>query len=133
MPEQPLTDQISKFFEDYHRTFNGADGASIAMFYHVPSVTLRGDGSTHCFRSREELASFFQGVAEGYNREGNAGGGGFYNLAVQPIGGRSALATMDWQLMRADGSLFRQWRQSYNLLRADGRWQIFVATFHVEG
>jgi hypothetical protein len=132
MPEQPLSDQISKFFEDYHRAFMGADGAAIAMFYHVPSVTLRGDGSTYCFQSREELTSFFRGVAEGYNREGNAGGG-FCNLTVQPIGGRSALATMDWQLLRADGSLLRQWRQSYNLLRTDGRWQIFVATFHVEG
>jgi hypothetical protein len=132
MPEQPLSDQISKFFEDYNRTFQERDGAAIAMFYHVPSVTMRGDGSVHCFQSREELASFFRSVAEGYHREGNKGGG-FRNLVVQPIGGRSTLATLDWQMMRADGSLLRQWRQSYNLLRTDGRWQIFVATFHVEG
>src|SRR5580693_8052550 len=102
MSEQSLSDQINKFFKDYHRTFNGADGAAIAMFYHVPSVTLRGDGSTHCFQSRDELASFFRGVAEGYNREGNSGAGGFYDLTVQPIGGRSALATMEWKLLRAD-------------------------------
>jgi hypothetical protein len=132
MPEQPLSDQIGRFFEDYDRTFRGSDGVAIAKFYHVPTVTLRGDGSTHCFQSREELASFFQPVAEGYNREGHAGGG-FRNLVVQPIGGRSALATLDWQMMRPDGSLLRQWRQSYNLLRTDGRWQILVATFHVEG
>jgi hypothetical protein len=132
MPEQPLSDQISTFFEDYNRSFETADGAAIAMFYHVPSITMRGDGSTRCFQSREELASFFQPVAEGYQREGSEGAS-FRNLVVQPIGGRSVLATMDWQLMRSDGSPVRQWRQSYNLLRVDGRWQIFVATFHVQG
>ncbi len=132
MPEHQLSDQVSKFFEDYNRTFEGRDGAAIAMFYHVPSITMRGDGSTRCFQSREELASFFQPVAEGYHREGNQGGG-FRNLVVQPIGGRSVLATMDWHMMRADGSPLRHWRQSYNLLRVDGRWQIFVATFHVQG
>jgi hypothetical protein len=36
MPEQPLSDQISKFFEDYNRSFGERDGAAIAMFYHVP-------------------------------------------------------------------------------------------------
>jgi hypothetical protein len=46
---------------------------------------MRGDGSTHFFQSRAELASFFQPVAEGYHREGNEGGG-FRNLVVQSIG-----------------------------------------------
>lgn len=131
MSEQPLSDQIHKFFDDYNRTFQTADGAAIATFYHAPCLTMRGDGSIHCFQSRDEIAAFFQAVAEGYNREGN--GGDFQNLVVQPIGGRSVLSTMDWRLMRADKSLVRQWRQSYNLIRVDGRWQIFVATFHVQG
>ena len=130
MSEQALSDQISKFFEDYDLAFATRDGAAIAMFYHAPSLTMRGDGSLHCFQSREELASFFQAVSDGYFREGNRSGG-FRNLVVQSIGGRSVLATMDWLMLRPDGSLLRQWRQSYNLIRADSRWQIWVATFHV--
>jgi hypothetical protein len=131
MPEQSLSEQINTFFEGYYHAFMARDGAAIGMFYHVPCVTMRGDGSIYCFQSREELASFFGSVAEGYHREGNAGGG-FRDLAVQPIGGRSTLATMDWVFLREDGSFLREWRQSYNLLRVNGGWQIFVATFHVD-
>ena len=60
---QVLADEISKFFEDYNRTFSERDGAAISMFYSVPSVSMRGDRSIHCFQSREELVAFFQDVA----------------------------------------------------------------------
>ncbi len=128
---QVLADEISKFFEDYNRTFSERDGAAISMFYSVPSVSMRGDRSIHCFKSREELVAFFQDVADRYEREG-ASGGRFAELAVQAIGGRSVLATMEWQNTRPDGSIVRKWRQSYNLIRPADKWQIFVSTFHVE-
>ena len=132
MSEQAQSDQINKFFEDYVRTFDERDGATISMFYHVPSLTMRADMSTHCFQSREEVATFFQAVSDSYAREGNEGGR-FRNLVVQSIGARSALATLEWQLMRLDGTVVREWRQSYNVIRPDDRWQIFVSTIHVEG
>jgi hypothetical protein len=131
MSQQALTDEIKKIFDDYNRTFAERDGAAISMFYSVPSLSMRGDRSTHCFQSREELAAFFQEVADRYEREG-ASGARFLDLAVQPIGGRSVLATLEWQNTRPDGSVVRKWRQSYNLIRPDDRWQIFVSTFHVE-
>ena len=38
-----------------------------------------------------------------------------------PIGECSALATVTWKNLRDDGSVARQWRQSYNVVRlADG-------------
>jgi hypothetical protein len=123
MSEQAQSDQINKFFEDYTRTFDERDGAAI---------TMRADMSTHCFQSRVEVATFFQAVSDSYAREGNQGGR-FCNLVVQSIGARSALATLEWQLKRLDGSVVREWRQSYNLIRPDDRWQIFVSTIHVEG
>jgi len=69
-------------------------------------------------------------VADDYQKDGYAGGR-FDELQVSSIGGRSALATMDWQMQRRDGSLIRKWRQSYNLVRAGTGWQILVSTFHV--
>jgi len=94
MSEQSQSDQINKFFEDYVRTFDGRDGTAISMFYHVPSLTMRADRSTHCFQSRDEMATFFQAVTDSYAREGNEGGR-FSNLVVQSIGGRSALVTLE--------------------------------------
>ena len=56
-----------------------------------------------------------------YHWDGYAGGR-FEELQVSPIGERSALATMDWVMLRRDGSLIRKWRQSYNLVRVDSSW-----------
>ena len=42
-----------------------------------------------------------------------------------------ALVTVDWELLRGDESVIREWRQSYNLARARRGWQILVSTFHL--
>jgi hypothetical protein len=91
---------------------------------------MRGDGSIHCFQTRDEIARFFQGVADTYRQDG-CHASRFGNLDVVPLGGRSALVTVDWEQLRADDSVMRKWRQSYNLVHVAGRWQILVATFHI--
>jgi hypothetical protein len=61
---------------------------------------------------------FFQGVANTYQGEGTTGGT-MHDLEVVPIGERSALAIVTWKNRRPDGSVARQWRQSYNVVRFD--------------
>jgi hypothetical protein len=116
MSDQPQTSEVSKFFSDYTRLFDAKDGAAIATCYHAPSIS--------------ELQEFFQAVAEKYYEEGQRASR-YANLDVKPIGSKSALATLDWQMLREDGSTIRTWRQSYNLIRQDGRWQILVSTIHI--
>jgi hypothetical protein len=130
MPDQPQTSEINKFFSDYTRLFDARDGATIATYYHAPSISMRADASVHIFQTPLELQLFFQAVAEKYYAEGQRGSR-YVNLDVKPIGSKSVLATMDWQMLREDGSTIRAWRQSYNLIRPDGRWQILVSTIHV--
>jgi len=125
-----LASDLNSFFEQYNEAFASIDGRRIAALYHVPTVTMRADGSIHCLQSGEELARFFQGVAETYRRDGYRKGR-FRNLEAVPIGGRSALATMDWELLRDDDSVIRAWRQSYNVVRVGSAWQILVSTFHL--
>jgi len=131
MADQPLTEEVRGFFQEYNNAFASIDGGRIAALYYMPTVTMRADGSIHCLQSREELARFFQNVADTYHREGYRDGR-FKILEVISIGGRSALATLDWELLRGDGSVIRGWRQSYNLVRSGGGWQILVSTFHVK-
>lgn len=130
MTDSQLTLEVWAFFDKYNEAFMSIDGQRIAALYHIPTVTMRGDGSIHCLQSREELARFFQGVADMYEKDGYTTGS-FSDLQVTEIGGRSALATMDWELLRRDRSLIRKWRQSYNVVRAAAGWQILVSTFHV--
>ena len=129
---KPLEDEMSDFFGDQYNEAWKFDGDEIAKLYCVPTVTVRGDGSIHCLQSREELARFFQGVLDTYKSQGHASTT-MHDLMVVPIGDRSALATMTWKMLRADGCPIREWRQSYNVVRLAEGWQILVSTFHLGG
>jgi hypothetical protein len=122
--------EMSAFLDRYNEVFATYDGNQIAELYCVPTITMRGDGSIHCFQSREEIVQFFQGVADTYKGEGTKGGT-VHDLVAVPIGERSALATLTWKNLRADGSVARQWRQSYNVVRFGEGWRILAATFHL--
>jgi len=130
MAESALVSEVREFFDKYNGAFLTRNGKHIADCYHAPTVTMRGDGSIHCLASTDELVRFFQGVVDGYAKEG-LGGGRFSNLHVMPIGDRSALATLDWDMLRADGAVIRSWRQSYNLVRVGSAWRILVSTLHI--
>jgi hypothetical protein len=104
------------FFDKYKDAFDSIDGQRIAALYHIPTVTMRGDGSIHSLQSRQELARFFQGVADNYQKDGYAGGR-FDELQVSPIGGRSAWRRWIGRCCDATPVFIRKWRQSYNLVR----------------
>ncbi|KRR10643.1 hypothetical protein CQ12_19435 [Bradyrhizobium jicamae] len=121
--------EMSVFFHRYNEAFATYDGNQIAELYCVPCITMRGDGSIHCFQSRDEIARFFQGVVDTYRREGAVGGTPHEVVAV-PIGERSALASATWKNLRDDGSVARQFRTSYNVVRFAEGWRILATTFH---
>jgi hypothetical protein len=75
-----------------------------------------------------EVERLFQAAVDAYHRE-RCRGIRFKDLDVVPIGGRSALGTVTWELVREDGSVLG--RQSYNLVRVDTGWQILASTYHV--
>jgi predicted ester cyclase len=70
MANQHLTEEVRGFCDAYNRAFASINGGRIAALYYVPTVTMRADGSIHCLQSREELARFFQNVADTHHREG---------------------------------------------------------------
>jgi len=123
-------DGVKTFLKDYMDAFSTNDGARIARLYHAPSVTVRADGSIHSFHSESEIQSFFQRLADSYYRDG-CRGWRYENLEVSPLGGGSALATMDWEMRHKDGSALRRWKQSYNFVVVDGRLCILASTFHL--
>jgi len=132
MSDRSLSNETGKFLNDYVRHWYAGDWIAVAALYHVPCITMRGDGSVHCFQSSKELQEFFQGVGAEYDKEGNLGPGRYHSLTTQPIGARSLLATLTWQIVQKEGSIIREWCQSYNLVRIDGRLQILAATLHLD-
>ena len=123
-------EEVRQFLTAYNEAFETLDAAKIAVFYHVPIITVRGDGSIHCFQSLGEIEKFFGGVAAKYSADGYHSGT-FYDLEVVPIGSRSVLATLTWEQWRSDKSTLRKWRHSYNLVKIQGDWRILASTFHL--
>ncbi len=121
---------VEAFLQDYIEAFLARDGARIAALYNVPCVTTRADGSIHAFTSQEETRAFFQRLSDTYYRDG-CRGWRHANLEVTPLGERSMIATMDWEMRREDGSAIRHWRQSYNFVLGDGGPRILASTFHL--
>jgi hypothetical protein len=80
--------------------------------------------------SGESLRGSSRGVLDTYKNQGLASTN-MYDLMVVPIGDRSALASMTWKAVDADGSPIREWRQSYNVIRLADGWRILVSTFHL--
>jgi len=130
MADQALASEINGLLNEYIKAFAMVDGAAIARCYHAPSITMRDDASVHVFQTRQELETFFQTVAQKYYDDGGQNAR-FSDLERQPIGSKSVLATLEWHQIRLDGSVLRSWRQSYNLIHANERWQIFASTFHI--
>jgi len=85
----------------------------------------------HVLQSKADIEGFFGNVTASYIKDGGKRGR-FFDLDVHPIGTRSVLATVTWELLKADDSVLRTWRHSYNLLRTEGTWQILVSTFHLK-
>lgn len=122
--------EVARFLGAYIEAFLSSDGGRIARMYNVPSVTVRADGSVHAFRTNDELQAFFQGLADTYSRAGSRKWQ-YTNLSVQPLGARSAIATLDWEMQREDGSVIRGWRQTYNFVLAEESARILASTFHL--
>ena len=120
---------VVAFFDDFVEAFTSFNGARVAARYLVPGVALRGDGSIHCLQSRAEIDQFFQAALESYYRDG-CRGIRFRDLEAVPMGSRSVLGTVTWELLRDDGSVLRHWSQSYNLVRVGTGWQILASTYH---
>jgi hypothetical protein len=131
MNPQTLPAEVARFFHDFVEAFGSFSGARIAARYAVPGVALRGDGSIQCQQSRAELERFFQAAVDSYRRDG-CRGIRFTELDVVAMGGRSVLGTVTWELLREDESVLKRWRQSYNLVRVDGAWQILASTYHLD-
>ena len=124
-----MHDQIQHFFDAFVAAFAQFDGALMAQRYATPCVSLDAQGTLRSFHTPAEIAGYFQSVLTAYHQQG-CRSCRFGDLEVVSMGARSALATVSWELLRADGSMASGWRESYNLLRTDQGWRVFASTDH---
>jgi hypothetical protein len=120
------------FFDSFSGAFATFDGHAVADLFATPGVALGRDGSIVPLTSRDDVVRYYQSALDRYRRDG-CRAARWSQLATTPMGRRSLLATVTWDLLREDGSSAAQWRQSYGLIMSDDdKPKIFASATHAE-
>ena len=124
-----MYEQIEGFFQRYARAAEAMQIDELASLHHTPCLKVHGDGTVQLLSDRDAVCGFFRELAGKYAARGHSGGR-FRDLEVKPIGTAGALASLTWEQYRSDGSVYRTFQRSYNLISTGSDWKILVATFH---
>lgn len=129
MHRSELIKQATAFFDAFVTAFSSFDGDRIAQRYIAPYLARNADGSLQCFVEQAEISRYFQEIVNAYHAHG-CRSCRYSDLEVVPLGSQSILATVTWELLRADGSVLSSWRESYTLAQTDNDLRIFAAVDH---
>jgi hypothetical protein len=131
MQDVKQTEAAKGFFDRFVAAFASFDATRVAALFATPGVALRQDGSIVALTAREDVVRYYQAALDGYHRDG-CRSCRWSGLSLTPMGGRSMLAAVTWELRRDDGSLVVRWRQSYSLaIGADGP-KVFASAMHAD-
>jgi hypothetical protein len=120
------------YFDRFAMAFATFDGAQVAGLFATPGVALRRDGSLIALTTRDDVVRYYQAALERYRRDG-CQSCRWSQLTVTPMGRRSLLATVTWDLLREDGTILTRWRQSYSLCHTDDDTpSAFASAMHAE-
>ncbi len=117
------------FFKRYQSEFDQQNWASFAALFHEPAMSVRADGSVMVIPTHADGARLYASVSIAWRAEGYARFE-MENFEVLALGQDSRLVSFDWLMLSEHGELIRRWRQSYQLIRPQGAWQVFTSTFH---
>jgi hypothetical protein len=117
------------FFKRYQSEFDQQNWASFAALFHEPAMSVRADGSVMVIPTHADGARLYESVSSAWRGEGYARFE-MENFEMLALGQDSRLVSFDWLMLSNQGELIRRWRQSYQLIRPQGAWQVFTSTFH---
>jgi hypothetical protein len=117
------------FFKRYQSEFDQQNWASFAALFHEPAMSVRADGSVMVIPTHADGARLYASVSSAWRGEGYERFE-MENFEVLALGQDSRLVSFDWLMLSEHGELIRRWRQSYQLIRPQGAWQVFTSTFH---
>jgi hypothetical protein len=117
------------FFKRYQSEFDQQNWVSFAALFHEPAMSVRADGSVMVIPTHADGSRLYASVSIAWRAEGYARFE-MENFEVLALGQDSRLVSFHWLMLSEHGDLIRRWRQSYQLIRPQGAWQVFTSTFH---
>ena len=91
------------------------DVDSLNTFFHLPCIFVGADGSAMLFRAANDISAFHRPRLDLF-RKGGVKKPKTKDFDALAIGTRSALVSVSWELCRADETIERAWRHSYNVI-----------------
>ena len=125
--------EIHQLIERYRATWEGVIRGDLPLaaldgFFHIPCFMVSIDGAMTLYAQSADIRAFNQSRLDAFR------GGGVRNAMLRGVdlqsqGPHVALATVNWELSRADGSLERAWRHYYTVLTGAGAPAFVVSAF----
>lgn len=122
-------EDLIRFFDKFAKDFTSFDGAVIAGRYYAPYTAISSDKSVSLYREQKDIGQYFASILADYRDQGIAYCT-YTNFEFSAMGQKSALATMDWNMMTADGTPVTTWRESYVLILNNAEWKIITSIDH---
>jgi len=124
-----LTIEAKDFFTKYRTTFDEGNMKEFSTFFSEPFTSIRADGGIQSLPTNKDAELFFPQVIAAWEKEGYDHFS-ISDFEVLKLGLGSLLVTFTWNMLNDQGSIIRQWRQSYNLIKQDKQWKVILSTFH---
>jgi len=122
-------DEITRFFDKFVSDFTTFDGKIIAKRYSIPYLSVDANGKTSVLETGPAVAALFQGYLDEYKSK-NITACTYNDLETKKLGRNCVLATVTWNMQKANGETITSWRESYSMLLVDNTWKIFVSIDH---
>jgi hypothetical protein len=124
-----MKENLIQFFDKFEQDFTSFDGAFIASRYYTPYTAISSDKSVLLYKEQKDIEQYFSAILADYKKQGVAYCT-YSNFEFSAIGQKSALATMDWNMKKADGTLVTSWRESYLLILGNETLKIVTSIDH---
>lgn len=122
-----VTNDLRPFFDRYAELYMAGDAEAVADLCEVPFLAVRS-GATFHLLDRQALVGHLANNMAAYRSMG-AAAADIVDINVQEQGTEAVLATVDWHVRAADGTVLRDFSTSYQLIVADP-WRIISYVNH---
>lgn len=128
-------DPVRQFIEDYRSCWENIIRGDLALsaldgFFNVPCFMVAADGSMKLYTSKSDVTEFNQSRLDAFVG-GDVRNASLRAVDVQSQGLHLSLATVNWELTKADGSLERAWRHYYTILAGAPKPTIVISAFQL--
>ena len=123
--------QAASLFDRFAAAFATFDAENLLPLFATPGVVLRQDSTTIALTTQDDIRRYYQTALDRYRNDG-CHSCNWTDLHVTPMGNASMLASVTWDLRRADRTSMLRWRQSYSLCSTHDGPRIFASARHAE-